>query len=39
MHYVIAGAGPAAIAAAEYLRDLDANAEVTRIGPQAQPPY
>ena len=39
MHYVIAGAGPAAIAAAEYLRELDASAEVTLIGAQAQPPY
>ena len=39
MHYVIAGAGPAAIAAAEHLRELDASAEVTLIGAQVQPPY
>ena len=39
MHYVIAGAGPAAIAAAEHLRELDADSEVTLIGAQSQPPY
>ena len=39
MHYVIAGAGPAAIAAAERLRELDSDGEITLIGAQSQPPY
>ena len=39
MHYVIAGAGPAAVAAAEHIRQLDGGAEVTMIGAQTQPPY
>ena len=39
MHYVIAGAGPAAVAAAEHIRELDADSKVTMIGAQAQPPY
>ena len=39
MHYVIAGAGPAAVAAAEHLRELDGDAGVTLIGVQSQPPY
>lgn len=39
MHYVIAGAGPAAIAAAERLRELDIDGEITLIGAQPQPPY
>jgi len=29
MHYVIAGAGPAAIAAAERLRELDSDGEIS----------
>ena len=39
MHYVIAGAGPAAVAAAEHIRELDTDSKVTMIGAQAQPPY
>ena len=39
MHYVIAGAGPAAIAAAERLRELDSDGDITLIGAQSQPPY
>ena len=39
MHYVIAGAGPAAVAAAENLRSLDADGKITMIGAQPQPPY
>jgi len=39
MHYLIAGAGPAAIAAAERLRKLDSDGEITLIGAQPQPPY
>jgi len=39
MHYVIAGAGPAAVAAAEHLKELDPSAKVTMIGAQQQPPY
>ena len=39
MHYVIAGAGPAAVAAAEHLRQLDSDSEITLIGAQAQLPY
>ncbi len=39
MHYLIAGAGPAAIAAAERLRELDSDGEITLIGAQSQPPY
>jgi NADPH-dependent 2,4-dienoyl-CoA reductase/sulfur reductase-like enzyme len=39
MHYVIAGAGPAAIAAAEHLRELDTDSEVTLIGAQYKPQY
>ena len=39
MHYVIIGAGPAAVAAAEKLRVLDADGQVTMIGAQAQQPY
>ena len=39
VHYVIIGAGPAAVAAAEKLRVLDAGGQVTMIGAQAQQPY
>ena len=39
MHYLIAGAGPAAIAAAERLRKLDSDGEITLIGAQPQAPY
>ena len=39
MHYVIAGAGPAAVAAAENLRSLDADGKITMIGAQSQSPY
>ena len=39
MHYVIVGAGPAAVAAAENLRSLDADGQITMIGAQPQSPY
>ena len=39
MHYVIIGAGPAAVAAAEKLRVLDEDGQITMIGSQAQQPY
>ncbi|NBT29056.1 MAG: NAD(P)/FAD-dependent oxidoreductase [Gammaproteobacteria bacterium] len=39
MHYVIAGAGPAAVAAAEHIKELDPSSKVTMIGAQPQPPY
>ena len=39
MHFVIIGAGPAAVAAAEKLRVLDSDGHITMIGAQAQQPY
>ena len=39
MNYVIIGAGPAAVAAAEKLRVLDSDGHITMIGAQAQQPY
>ena len=39
MHYVIIGAGPAGITAAETLRKLDGNADITVIGDEPEPPY
>lgn len=39
MHYVIIGAGPAGITAAETLRSQDSNAEITVIGDEQEPPY
>ena len=39
MHYVIIGAGPAAVAAAEKLRVLDEDGQITMVGSQAQQPY
>jgi len=39
VHYVIIGAGPAAVAAAEKLRVLDEDGQITMIGSQAQQPY
>jgi NAD(P)H-nitrite reductase large subunit len=39
MHYVIIGAGPAGITAAETLRKLDGDAEITVIGDEPEPPY
>ena len=39
MHYVIIGAGPAAVAAAEKLRLLDEDGQITMVGSQAQQPY
>lgn len=39
MHYVIIGAGPAGVIAAETLRKLDVNANVTLISDEPEPPY
>ena len=39
MHYVIIGAGPAAVAAAEKLRVLDEDGQITMVGSQQQQPY
>jgi NAD(P)H-nitrite reductase large subunit len=39
VHYVIIGAGPAAVAAAEKLRVLDEDGQITMVGSQAQQPY
>ena len=39
MHYVIIGAGPAAVAAAEKLRVLDEDGQITMVGSQPQQPY
>jgi len=39
MHYVIIGAGPAGITAAETLRKLDRDAAITVIGEEAEQPY
>ncbi len=39
MHYVILGAGPAGVTAAETLRELDATAKITLISGEAENPY
>lgn len=39
MHHVIIGAGPAGVTASETLRRLDADAEITLIGDEVEPPY
>lgn len=39
MNYVIAGAGPAGVIAAETLRKLDAQGSITLIGDEPEPPY
>ncbi len=39
MKHVIVGAGPAGVIAAETLRGLDADAEITLIGDEPEPPY
>jgi NADPH-dependent 2,4-dienoyl-CoA reductase/sulfur reductase-like enzyme len=39
MNYVIVGAGPAGVIAAENLRRLDRDAKITLIGAEAEPPY
>ena len=39
MHHVIIGAGPAGVIAAETLRELDAQAEITIVGDEPEPPY
>jgi len=39
MHYVIIGAGPAGIIAAENLRKQDADAQISVIGQEPEPPY
>ncbi len=38
-HFVIIGAGPAGVIAAETLRKLDKEASITLIGDEAEPPY
>jgi NADPH-dependent 2,4-dienoyl-CoA reductase/sulfur reductase-like enzyme len=39
MHHVIIGAGPAGIIAAETMRDISPDAEVTVVGDEPEPPY
>lgn len=39
MHYVIIGAGPAGVVAAETLRSNDTSADITLIGAELEPPY
>lgn len=39
MNYVIAGAGPAGVIAAETLRKLDTQSSITLIGDEPEPPY
>ncbi|MFT5218845.1 MAG: NAD(P)H-nitrite reductase large subunit [Planctomycetota bacterium] len=39
MQHIIVGAGPAGVVAAETLRKLDANAAITIIGDEPEPPY
>lgn len=39
MHHIIIGAGPAGIVAAETLRKLDPDSQITIIGDEPQPPY
>ena len=39
MNYVVLGAGPAGVTAAETLRSVDPNATITMIGGEPEPPY
>jgi NAD(P)H-nitrite reductase large subunit len=39
MHYVVIGAGPAGVVAAEHLRKYDPASKVTIIGGESEPPY
>lgn len=39
MHHVIVGSGPAGVTAAETIRSLDRNAEITLLGGEGEPPY
>ena len=39
MHYVILGAGPAGVTAAETIRQSDSNGQITLIGGEPEPPY
>lgn len=39
MHHVIIGAGPAGVVAADTLRRLDPEAEITLVGEEPEPPY
>lgn len=39
MHHVIVGSGPAGVTAAETIRSLDKNAEITMIGGEGEAPY
>ena len=39
MHYVIIGAGPTGVLAAEHLRKLDEQSDITIIGDEPEPPY
>jgi NAD(P)H-nitrite reductase large subunit len=39
MHHVIIGAGPAGVVAAEHLRRLDPDCQITLVGDEPEPPY
>ena len=39
MNYVILGAGPAGVTAAETIRGLDHSGQITMIGGEPEPPY
>jgi len=39
MHYVVIGAGPAGVVAAEHLRKYDPDSKLTIIGGESEPPY
>ncbi|MDO6461618.1 FAD-dependent oxidoreductase [Granulosicoccaceae sp. 1_MG-2023] len=39
MHYVIIGAGPTGVLAAEHLRKLDKHSDITIVGDEPEPPY
>ena len=39
MTYVVVGAGPAGVVAAETLRKADADSEIVLIGNEPEPPY
>ena len=39
MHYLVLGAGPAGVTAAETLRKHDKTAKITLLGGEPEPPY